>query len=107
MAAEILTLLCTVPDAENAERIATTLVEERLAACCNIVPGIRSVYVWEGKVENGDELLLIIKSTVAVYTRLESRLKELHPYDVPEILANKVWRGLDQYLNWVDQHVEK
>lgn len=107
MAAEILTVFCTVPDSDCAKNIAAKLVEEGLAACCNIIPGIQSVYMWEGQVEQGEELLLMIKCTVAGYARLESRLLELHPYDIPEILAQKVWRGLDQYLNWVEQNVKK
>jgi periplasmic divalent cation tolerance protein len=105
-AGDVLIGFCTVPDRPAAERIAEALVDERLAACVNIVPGIRSVYRWEGKVEFSDELLLIIKTTrQAPMARIRERLLTLHPYDVPEFLLVQVGSGLDKYVAWVGQSV--
>ena len=105
-AGDVLIGFCTVPDRPAAQRIATALVEERLAACVNIVPGIQSVYRWEGQVEQSDELLLIIKTTrQAPMSRIRERLLTLHPYDVPEFLLVPVGSGLDKSLAWVGQSV--
>lgn len=96
-------LICftTCPEAYTAERIATTLVEERLAACVNIVPGLRSVYRWEGRIEATAEVMLLIKTTPDHYPRLQERLRELHPYELPELLAVESTLGLPDYLRWV------
>jgi periplasmic divalent cation tolerance protein len=105
-AGDVLIGFCTVPDRTAAERIATTLVEERLAACVNIIPGVLSVYRWEGKVEKGEELLLLIKTTRQVsMPRIRERLLTLHPYDVPEFLLVPVTSGLEKYLAWVARAV--
>ena len=99
--------LCTVPDRESALRIARTLVEERLAACVNVVPQVTSVYRWHGQVEENDELLLIIKTVEQVdLDKLEDRLLTLHPYDVPELLLLPVSYGLDKYLDWIEKSVD-
>jgi periplasmic divalent cation tolerance protein len=92
---------CTCPDRETADRIATALVEERLAACVNILPGLRSVYRWEGRVEANDEVLLLAKTLPGHYPRLQARLRELHPYELPELLAVETSLGLPEYLRWV------
>ncbi|RMH95458.1 MAG: divalent-cation tolerance protein CutA [Calditrichaeota bacterium] len=105
MKTEHLIIFCTVPDSETAVHLSRTLVEEKLAACCNIVSGLRSIYFWKGEVCDDSELLLIIKSRLDVYDKLEQRIRELHPYEVPEILALPVYRGWKDYLNWVDEHV--
>jgi len=97
---EVLVVLCTTPP-DAAEGIAKTLVEERLAACVNVVPAITSFYWWEGKLQRDGESLLVIKTTPEAYGKLESRLKELHPYTVPEILALPVHDGNTDYINWV------
>lgn len=91
----------TCPDPETGERIASSLVEERLAACVNVVPGLRSVYRWRGKIEVDDEVLLLIKTAAARFEALCERVRELHPDEVPEIVATPVVRGLDSYLQWV------
>jgi periplasmic divalent cation tolerance protein len=101
-----LAVLVTAPDAEVAGRIARSLVEERLAACVNILP-VRSVYTWEGKVEDASENMLVIKTAAAAWERLEARVKALHPYDVPEIVALPLARGSRPYLSWIDASVEK
>lgn len=98
-----LTVLCTVPDLNSGQRIAQTLVHERLAACVNLLPGITSVYCWQGEVQENHELLLIIKTRQAHYGALEARIRELHPYEVPEIIAHKIEAGLPSYLEWIDQ----
>lgn len=91
--------------AEHAERIATTLVAEQLAACVNRIGPVQSTYRWQGAVESASEMLLAIKTTAERYPALEARLRELHPYDVPEIIATPVERGLPAYLEWVSQSV--
>ena len=99
-------VLCTVPDEATARQIATALVAERLAACVNIVPGVTSVYRWKDAVETGAELLLIIKTTATVYPRLQDRIRLLHPYELPEVIAVSLARGLPEYLTWIKTAVE-
>lgn len=96
----------TCPTAEVAAGIAKTLVEERLAACGNLVPGLRSIYSWEGKLCDESEVLLLIKTTGEAFGRLQARVVELHPYDLPEVIAVKVEAGLPAYLQWVADSVK-
>ena len=96
-----LVTLCTVSDREVGERIAHALVEERLAACVNLVPGLTSIYRWRGKVERQGECLLLIKTTAARFATLKQRLKELHPYELPEIIAVSIADGDSAYLAWI------
>lgn len=98
-----LVILCTCPDRDTAAEIARVLVDEGLAGCVNIVPGMLSIYRWQGRVETDEELLLIIKTTTERYEALEKRLRVAHPYEVPEILALPVARGLPDYLEWLEQ----
>ena len=104
MAEEVLTVFTTWPDLDTARTAARTLVEERLAACGNIVPGVESVYRWEGKVETGAEVLVVFKTVIGSYQMFETRLRALHPYQVPEVLALRVTNGLPAYLRWVEQN---
>ncbi|MFZ1641595.1 MAG: divalent-cation tolerance protein CutA [Candidatus Contendobacter sp.] len=99
-----LIILCTCPDPATAERIAETVVGERLAACVNIVPGLTSIYRWEGQMQRDSELLLLIKTRQAVYPLLEARIRELHPYQVPEIVALSIRAGSAAYLDWIADH---
>lgn len=99
-----LVVFCTVPDAAIGERIAEALVEERLAACVNLVPGLTSVYRWEGKVQREAEVLLVIKTRAGRVEALMQRLKALHPYEVPEILALPVAAGSEAYLRWIEEN---
>jgi periplasmic divalent cation tolerance protein len=99
---ETLLVLTTLPDAASAGRIAEMLVGERLAACVNILPPARSVYRWQGRVEQAEETPLLIKTTAARYPALESRLLQEHPYELPEILAVPIAHGLPAYLGWVE-----
>ena len=96
-----LIILCTCPDRTTAERIAETVVSERLAACVNIAPGLTSIYRWEGQIQREAELLLLIKTRQAVYSRLEARIRALHPYQVPEIIALPIQAGSAAYLDWI------
>ena len=93
--------LSTCPDEPTAREIAGTLVEERLAACVNIVPGLTSIYRWEGAIESDSECLLILKTGADQLDTLASRLAALHPYDVPEFLAFPAERGAVPYMTWV------
>lgn len=98
---QIIVILSTAPDEETAARIARALVEERLAACVNRVSPLRSVYRWKGGVVEEAETLLLVKTRADLYDRVEARLRELHPYEVPEVLAFPVSRGWRDYLAWV------
>jgi len=98
---DALLLLSTCPDAETAAAIARTLVEERLAACVNRVPGLTSIYRWRGEMHEDGEVLLLIKTTGERYEALRARLVELHPYEVPELIALEITAGHAPYLNWL------
>lgn len=99
-------VLCTVPDRDTAGQIAEALVSERLAACVNIVADITSVYRWKGEVEKAPELLLIIKTRQAVYETLQDRIQDLHPYELPEVIAVSIDNGLPAYLDWIKTTLE-
>ncbi len=101
MEPEFFIVLSTVDSEETADRIATALVEEHLAACVNVVPAVRSTYRWEGKIAREEELLLIIKTTSAALDNVKSRVKALHTYDLPEIVALPIADGLEAYLDWI------
>jgi len=90
---------------ENARHIATTLVEEKLAACVSIMPGIESVYRWEGKLESAPEFLLMIKTRREMLTPLRERVCKLHQYELPEIITVPIDGGLEAYLEWITQAV--
>jgi periplasmic divalent cation tolerance protein len=98
---DLLVVLVTAPTADKAAELARALVEERLAACGNVVPGVRSIYRWEGKVEDDAEALLVLKTTRACFPALRERVLALHPYQVPEVLALPVEAGSERYLAWV------
>ena len=91
----------TCKDRRQATAIAKALVKEKLAACVNIVPGVASIYAWEGKVEQGREVLLLVKSRSALSKRLASRVKALHSYSVPEVVTIPIASGNPDYLRWV------
>ncbi len=98
---DALVVLVTVPTPERAAELARALVEERLAACGNVVPGLRSIYRWEGKVEDEPEALLVLKTTRARFDALRARVLELHSDQVPEVLALPVEAGSAAYLEWI------
>jgi periplasmic divalent cation tolerance protein len=99
-------VLVTTPDAEVGARIGRTLVEEGLAACANLVPGVRSIYRWEGAVHDDAEVLLILKTRAALSGALAARVRALHPYQVPEVVALPVAGGSEPYLDWVRRAAE-
>ena len=97
----VLVVFCTCPDEASAARIAHALVEERLAACVNRVPGLRSTYRWKDAVHEDSEVLLVIKTAEDRFEALRERVVALHPYELPEVIAVKVAAGLAPYLRWV------
>jgi len=94
-------VISTLPDRDAAEKMAYFLIEQQLAACVNILPGVTSVYRWQGKVESANETILLIKTTMARYPALETAIKAQHPYELPEIIAVPINAGLPAYLAWV------
>ncbi len=94
---------CTCPDATTAESLARDLVEAGLAACVNVLPGVRSIYRWQGKLEHDDEALMMIKTTGGRLDALVARIRARHPYDVPEVICHRITAGHDPYLDWVRQ----
>jgi periplasmic divalent cation tolerance protein len=98
-----LVVFSTVPNEEAGEAIAKVLVEESLVACVNLVPGLRSLYRWKGEVQDDQEVLLVIKTTEQNYPQLEKRIRELHSYDVPEIIALGIKKGHGPYLAWLQE----
>jgi periplasmic divalent cation tolerance protein len=100
---EFVIALSTFPDAEIARKIAHELVENAIVACANVVPAVESIYFWKEKVEISAEVLAIFKMTAARYSEFESRLRKLHPYDVPEIVRLNVAGGNSDYLRWIEE----
>jgi periplasmic divalent cation tolerance protein len=103
---EFIVVLVTAKDENEAARIATALVEKKLAACCNITKDARSIYCWEGKLQDEHEALMIIKTRRELFSALEAEVKRLHSYSTPEIIALPVVAGSDAYLNWVEKSTE-
>jgi periplasmic divalent cation tolerance protein len=89
---------------EQAESIAQSVVMGKLAACVNVLPGVRSCYVWEGKLTWSEEVLLLIKTTRGRFGQLQDRIKELHSYSVPEIVSVTIEEGFDKYVEWIDSY---
>ena len=102
---DVLLVLCTFPDSEQARQIGTALVERQLAACVNLIPAVESIYRWKGQVESASEVLAIFKTTAAVYPEFEQALAELHPYDVPEIIALSPTTVFEPYAAWLRESV--
>ncbi len=100
-----LLVFCTCPDEATAERLAVSLVGERLAACATRLPGATSVYTWEGEVHQDREVLLLLKTTGARLATLSARIGALHPYEVPEVVAVDIAAGSERYLDWLGQTV--
>lgn len=101
MPQDILIAYCTCPDEDSGSRIASALIDRRLAACVNMLPDVRSFYRWQGQVEDDREVLLLIKTTTKNMPALRRAMDELHPYDVPELIACSLQDGLPDYLQWV------
>jgi periplasmic divalent cation tolerance protein len=98
--------LCTCPNEDTGTKIAEALVDGKIAACVNIVPGLKSVYRWQGKICRDAEVLLIIKTEAGKYTELESAVRKLHPYEVPEIVAIPIVQGYEKYLEWIGENIK-
>ena len=103
---EAIVVYITAPDEEQAARIARVLIEERLAGCVNIVKGIRSIYSWEGKIQDDQEVLMIAKTQKYLFDTLMNRVRDLHSYTVPEVIALPVIEGSEDYLNWLKEVTE-
>jgi periplasmic divalent cation tolerance protein len=99
---EVLLVLTNLPDREAADTLAHAVVEEKVAACVNVLGACTSVYRWHGVVENATEIPLLIKTTAARYAALEAVIRRLHPYELPEIIAVPLAQGLSGYLQWVE-----
>jgi periplasmic divalent cation tolerance protein len=102
MAEEVLIVFTTWPDVEKARNAARVLVAEKLAACANLVPQVESIYRWEGRIETETEVMMVLKTTIGRYPQLETRIKALHTYAVPEVVSLRVTDGLPGYLRWVE-----
>ncbi len=102
---DYLLVLCTCPDEATARHLAAVLVEDRLAACVNILPGLTSVYRWRGRTETASEWLLLVKTHGERYPSLERQLRKHHPYELPEIVAVSMSNGLPDYLRWISEAV--
>jgi periplasmic divalent cation tolerance protein len=93
----------TASDEEEASKIARALVEERLAGCVNIIKDIRSIYSWQGKIEDEKEVFMVVKTQKTLFDSLMKRIKELHSYTVPEIIALPIIQGSEDYLKWLNE----
>lgn len=102
---EAIIVLVTAPSADKAAELARTLVEEQLAVCGNVIPGLRSIYRWEGKVQDEAEALLLLKTQASLFEALRERIVALHPYEVPEVLRLGVEAGHQPYLDWIRDNV--
>lgn len=97
------TVLVTCPDRDTGVAIAGALVEAKLAACANLLDGVTSIYRWKGEIQQDAEVLLLIKTRHACFAALKDKVNELHPYEVPEIIATDITAGNAPYLNWIDE----
>ena len=98
---DTLLVITNLPDAESARALATKLVEQRLAACANILSPCLSIYRWEGRLEEAEEVPLLIKTSAPRYAALEEAIRAYHPYELPDIVAIRIEKGLPDYLAWV------
>ena len=106
MMTEYIIVFITAPNEKEAACISQTIVGERLAGCVNMIRSVRSIYRWQGRIEDEQEVLLIIKTKRILFERLQKRVRELHSYSVPEILALPLVEGSEQYLNWLGQETD-
>lgn len=104
---QALLVITNLPDAALAHALARQLVEQKLAACVNNLPGVKSVYRWQGAIEEAHETCLLIKTTQMAYPQLEAAIKAAHPYDLPEIIALPIVAGWPAYLDWITQETKK
>ncbi len=100
---DYMAVLITAPKEEEAVNIAKTLVEEKLAGCINIIRNVRSIYFWQGKIEDDSEVLMIVKTKADLFDKLSERVKSLHSYTLPEIIGIKIKKGSEDYLKWLSE----
>ncbi|MCB1065105.1 MAG: divalent-cation tolerance protein CutA [Verrucomicrobiae bacterium] len=100
---QYLMVLCTFPNAAEARQIGTQLVDLQVAACVNLIPQIESIYRWKGEIKSETEVMVLIKTTQNNYRELEARIQELHPYDMPEVIAVPIEHGASAYLGWISE----
>lgn len=98
--------IVTIDTWENAERISNILLDEKLSACINIIPGVKSIYIWRGEKKSDDEVVMLIKTEKNKFPDLVKRIKELHPYELPEIIGIPINYGLPEYLEWVKDSLQ-
>jgi periplasmic divalent cation tolerance protein len=98
---EVLVVYCTCPNEESGQKIADRLVGDRLAACVNLIPGLRSTYRWKGEVQRDAECLLVVKTRQSRFAAMQDAIRDCHPYELPEVIAVPVVAGSKQYLDWV------
>jgi periplasmic divalent cation tolerance protein len=106
MKENVLLVFCTSPDFNEAKSISHILVEKKLAACCNIIPNVSSIYQWQGKIEESQEALMLIKTTQKKYDQLEKEIKMMHSYSVPEIIAANIETGSRAYIDWIMESIK-
>lgn len=99
--------MVTAPDASAASEIAREMLRRRLVACANIIPAVRSLYWWKGQLEESDEVLMVLKARRGDVSALADQIRDLHPYDVPEVVATEVVGGLEAYLDWITAETER
>ena len=99
--------MVTAPDASVASGIAREMLRRRLVACANIIPAVRSLYWWKGQLEESDEVLMVLKARRGDVSALADQIRDLHPYDVPEVVATEVVGGLEAYLDWIAAETER
>ncbi len=99
-------LFITCPNLKSSQKISRHLLNERLVACVNILPAVKSEYLWEGKIESHSEILMIVKTKTKLLKHIEREVKRMHPYTVPEILSFKVDNGSESYLSWISEVVK-
>lgn len=104
---QVLLVLVNLPNAAAGDAIARHLVKNRLAACVNCLPGVKSIYQWQGELVTADEVSLLIKTTRACYAELEASITSMHPYQVPEIIALPIELGWRPYLDWITAETKK
>ncbi len=98
---KIITIICTVPDFKTGKDIGEKLVSENLISCVNIIPGITSIYRWQGKICSDNEVILFMKSRLSLFDKIDSRVQELHPYDVPEVISMDIDNASNPYHEWI------
>lgn len=107
MATDFIIVFVTFPTEDEAARIGRILVEEELTSCMNIIPAVRSIYRWKGEVRNEGEALSVMKTRRALFEALKERVIELHPYEVPEVIATRIEAGHSDYLEWIAEVTKK